>query len=280
MRIDPHTHSLASDGTDTPAELLERAAVAGLDVVGLTDHDTVRGWEDACDAVAATGVALLRGAEISCSVDGISVHMLSYLHDPADIALDELMESSRTLRLRRARAMVEGLAADFPITWDDVAAQAGDLSTVGRPHMADALVAAGVFPDRGDAFATVLHAAGPYYIHLAAPHPRDVVQAIRAAGGVPVMAHPFAARRGRVVSDDVIVGLADHGLAALEADHRDHTGADREHARRLAARLGLLVTGASDYHGRGKPNLLGEHLTERAVFEEIVARGVLEVVWP
>ncbi len=280
VRIDPHTHSLASDGTDTPAELMARAAAVGLDVVGLTDHDTVRGWQEAEEAVAATGVALVRGTEVSCSVDGIAVHVLSLLHDPGDIALAELLESARTARLRRAQAMVEGLAADFPITWESVAAQAGDLSTVGRPHMADALVAAGVFPDRDHAFASVLHSSGPYYIHLEVPHPRDVVGAIRAAGGVPVMAHPFAARRGKVVSDAVVEDLAAHGLAALEADHRDHTGADRAHARALARRLGLLVTGASDYHGRGKPNQLGENLTAQEVFDEIVAHGTLGVVWP
>ncbi len=280
MRIDPHTHSLASDGTDTPSEVLERAAAAGLDVVGLTDHDTVRGWEEASDAVAATGVALLRGAEISCSVDDIAVHMLSYLHDPTDIDLAELMEGSRTLRMRRAQAMVVALAEDFPITWDDVVAQAGDLSTVGRPHMADALVAAGVFPNRDRAFDQALHSAGPYYVHLAVPHPREVVEVILAAGGVPVMAHPLAARRGRVVGDDVIADLARHGLVGLEADHRDHTAQDRDHARALASQLGLLVTGSSDYHGRGKANVLGENLTTRAVFDEIVARGALEVLWP
>lgn len=280
MRIDLHTHSLASDGTDTPGGVLAQAARAGIDVVGLTDHDTIRGWEDAVAAVAATGVALVRGAEVSCSAGGIAVHLLSYLHDPADIALAELMEASRTLRMRRARAMVDALAADFPVTWDDVAAQAGDLSTVGRPHMADALVAAGVFPDRDHAFERVLHASGPYYIHLDAPHPRDVVVAIRAAGGVPVMAHPFAERRGRVVGDDVVADLVDHGLAALEADHRDHSDANRAHARALAIHLGVPVTGASDYHGTGKPNLIGENLTDEAVYEALIAQGTLEVVHP
>lgn len=280
VRIDPHTHSTASDGTDSPAAVLERAAAAGLDVVGLTDHDSVAGWGEAEAAVARTGVALLRGAEVSCSAGGIPVHVLSYLHDPRDAALTALLEATRTRRVGRGRQMVEALARDFPITWEDVIGFAGDERTVGRPHMADALVAAGVFPDRDDAFREVLHSSGPYHLHLEAPHPRDVVAAIRSAGGVPVMAHPFAATRGRVVGDDVVADMAEHGLAALEAFHRDHDPAAVVHARALAARLGILVTGASDYHGAGKPNRLGENLTTEAVFEEIVAQGSLEVVRP
>lgn len=280
MRIDLHTHSTASDGTDSPAGVMERAALASLDVIALTDHDTVAGWGEAVDAVHRTGVALVRGAEVSSSADGIPVHILSYLHDPADATLSALLESTRTLRVRRARAMVEALARDFPITWEDVAAQAADDETVGRPHMADALVAAGVFSDRDAAFVRVLNNSGPYYIHLDTPHPRDVVAAIRAAGGVPVMAHPLAAKRGRVVGDDVVADLVDHGLAALEAFHRDHDPAAVVHARVLAARLGIPVTGASDYHGAGKPNRLGENLTAPAVYEELIAQGRLEVVRP
>lgn len=280
VRIDLHTHSTASDGTDSPAQVLERAAAAAIDVVALTDHDSIAGWEEAAAAVEPTGVVLVRGAEVSASAGGIPVHILSYLHDPADRALAQLLEHTRTMRVRRGRAMVEGLARDFPITWEAVVALAGDAQTVGRPHMADALVAAGVFPDRDAAFVRVLHTSGPYHLPLEAPHPRDVVTAIRAAGGVPVMAHPLAAKRGRVVGDDVIADLVDHGLAALEAFHRDHDPAAVVHARTLAARLGIPVTGASDYHGAGKPNRLGENLTTEAVFEALVGQGRIEVLRP
>lgn len=280
MRIDLHTHSTFSDGTDMPAGVLENAAAAGLDVVALTDHDTTAGWDAAVAAVTRTGVALVRGAEISCSAQGIAVHMLSYLHDPAEPGLALLLADTRSMRVRRGRAMVEALARDYPVTWEGVVAVAGDEETVGRPHMADALIAAGIFPDRDAAFARVLHTRGPYYVPLDAPHPRDVVTAIRAAGGVPVMAHPLAVKRGRVVSDDVIVDLVDHGLAALEACHRDHAPVAVRHLRELAARLGVLVTGGSDYHGSGKPNRLGENLTTAEVFEQVAEQAALGVVYP
>lgn len=278
MRIDLHAHTAASDGTDSPTGLLRSAVRAGLDVVAITDHDTVEGWEEAAAAAAGSGVALVRGAEISCSAEGVSVHLLSYLHDPEDSALRTLMEETRTVRERRAHAMVAALAEDFPITWEDVVAQATDAAAIGRPHMADALVAAGVFPDRSAAFERVLHNRGPYYIRLSVPDPRDVVGLVRAAGGVPVMAHPLAAARGRVVSDAVLHQLADAGLAALEADHRDHEPAAREHLREVAAAAGIPVTGSSDYHGRGKPNRLGENTTDPRVYEELMSQGRLEVV--
>lgn len=278
MRIDLHAHTAVSDGTDTPTGLVHCAARAGLAVVAITDHDTVGGWDEAGRAIPGSGVALVRGAEISCSAEGISVHMLSYLHDPADAPLSTLLERTRTSRERRAHAMVAALAEDFPITWADVVAQAADAAAIGRPHMADALVAAGVFPDRSAAFQQVLHNRGPYHIPLEVPHPAVVVELIRGAGGVPVMAHPLAAARGRVVSDAVLGDLVDAGLAAFETDHRDHDPAARAHLRGLAARLGVLTTGSSDYHGKGKPNRIGENLTAPAVYETLMSQGRGEVL--
>ncbi|MHB1290172.1 PHP domain-containing protein [Georgenia sp.] len=281
VRIDPHTHSTVSDGTDTPTGLMHAAADAGLDVVGLTDHDTVGGWAEAERAVAGTGVALLRGAEVSCQVRGVTVHLLSYLHDPAEPALAAEMERARTSRWDRARVMVDKIARDFPITWELVAAQIADGATVGRPHIADALVAAGVVPDRSACFETILSVRGPYYVPYHAPGVVEAVAMVRAAGGVPVMAHPRASVRGRVVGDAVIAQMADAGLAALEIDHRDHTGGAVAELEALAARLGLARTGASDYHGSsGKPNLLGEHGTAPAVLEMIESEGFLPVVRP
>ena len=280
MRVDPHTHSAVSDGTDSPAGLMRAASAAGLDVVGLTDHDTVRGWAEAEVAVAETGVALLRGAELSCQSGGITVHLLSYLHDPDDDALAREMERARGSRQERAREMVELIGADYPITWAMVQAQLAEGATVGRPHIADALVAAGVMPDRGTCFDTVLSVRGPYYVPYRSPDAVKAVAMVRAAGGVPVMAHPRASVRGRIVTDAVIARMADAGLAALEIDHRDHTdGAVRELAE-LAARLGLARTGSSDYHGDGKPNRLGEHTTAVAVLETIEEEGFLPVVRP
>lgn len=278
MRIDPHTHSAYSDGTDSPADLVRLAGEAGLDVVGLTDHDTYAGWEEAAAAAGRFGVGLLRGAEVTCSAGGISVHLLALLPRPDDEDLLALLAHNRTSRPRRAREMVDRLGQDFPLTWESVAALAGDPETIGRPHMADALVAAGVVPDRSAAFAHILASSGPYYVPIDSPHPVHAVRAVTAAGGVAVMAHPFAAKRGRVVAEDVIREMAEAGLAGLEADHRDHTPEQRQRARSLAGELGLLVTGASDYHGTGKPNGLGENLTEPAELAAIEERGALPVL--
>ncbi|MPV38938.1 PHP domain-containing protein [Georgenia subflava] len=279
-RIDPHTHSAVSDGTDSPAGVLRAAAAAGVDVVGLTDHDTVRGWDEAAAAVPETGVALLRGAEISCQSRGISVHLLSFLHDPDEPVLAAEMERSRASRTDRARQMVERIAEDHPITWELVRAQAADGATLGRPHIADALVAAGVMPDRSACFETILSVRGPYYVPYHAPDAVEAVAMVRAAGGVPVMAHPRAGVRGRVVGDHVIEAMARAGLAALEIDHRDHTAEARSELAALAGRLGLARTGSSDYHGAGKPNRLGEHTTTTAVLEMIESEGYLPVVRP
>lgn len=278
VRIDLHTHSRVSDGTQSPAEVVAEARRAGLDVLALTDHDTTAGWAEAARAAPTVGLALVRGTEISCTAGGTSVHLLSYLHDPADAALAEVLAESRSSRDGRARAMVERLAEDYHLTWAEVVAQAGAGATIGRPHIADVLVARGYAADRSEAFATMLAPSGRYYVRYHAPDVVDAVELVLAAGGVPVFAHPRASTRGRVVGEDVIRELAAAGLAGLEVDHRDHTEADKARLRALAGELGLLVTGASDYHGAGKPNRLGEHTTAPAVFEQIAERGRLEVV--
>lgn len=280
MRADIHTHSVASDGTDTPAALVAAAAQAGLDVVGLTDHDTTRGWAEAEAAAVVHGVALVRGAELSCRADGTSVHLLAYLYDAADPALLAEADRIRASRRDRARAMVDRIAVDHPLTWDDVAAQAQEGATIGRPHIADALVAAGLVPDRGAAFASMLATSSPYYVPYYATDLLDAVRMVRAAGGVPVMAHPGAAARGRIVTDATIRAAAEAGLAGLEVLHRDNPPAQRARLTTLAAELGLLVTGASDYHGAGKPNRLGEYTTAPDVLARLVAQGRLPVVQP
>lgn len=273
MRIDLHVHSTASDGTTPPGAVLAEAAAAGLDVVALTDHDTTAGWAEAAAAVPTTGVTLVPGIEISTQARGISIHLLAYLLDPAEPALAAELERTRHDRLTRARRMVELIATDFPLTWDQVEAQVEPGATVGRPHIADALVAAGAMRTRDEAFATVLHSRSPYYVRHYAPDVVDAVRLVRGAGGVPVMAHPLAARRGRTVSDAVIAEMAAAGLGGLEVEHRDHEPAEREHLRRLAGDLGLFTTGSSDYHGAGKENRIGEHTTDRAVLARIEAQG-------
>lgn len=278
--IDPHTHSSESDGTQRPAELMAAAAAAGLDVLGLTDHDTWRGWDEAARATATTGVSLLRGVELSTAADGISVHLLSYLHDPDDAVLLAEATASRDSRLDRARRMVANIGQDLDLSWEDVAAQLSDGATVGRPHIADALVARGHVADRSAAFTDILNPRGSYYVRYYAPDTVDAVRMVRAAGGVPVIAHPRAAARGWVVSDGVIEEMAAAGLAGLEVDHRDHSEQAEAELRVLAQRLGLFVTGASDYHGAGKPNVLAENTTAPEVLEQILEEGHLDLVTP
>lgn len=267
-----------SDGTDSPAELMVLARNHGLDVIALTDHDSVAGWDEAAAAARLHGVALVRGVEVSTRAEGVSVHVLSYLHDPAEPRFAAMLERSGTARLRRAREMVERLSQDYPIGWELVVEQASNVTAVGRPHMADALVAAGCARNRNQAFSEVLNSRSSYYVPIDVPHPTEAVAAIRAAGGVPVMAHPFAVTRGRTVSEAVIREMVDAGLAGLEADHRDHDDDARARTRALAKSLGIVVTGSSDYHGSGKINRLGENTTAREVYESLMTQGRMEVV--
>jgi predicted metal-dependent phosphoesterase TrpH len=269
MRIDLHTHSTASDGTQSPAGVVESAAGAGLDVVALTDHDTTSGWDEAAAAATHHGIALVRGIEISCQHEGISIHLLGYLQDPAAPGLLAELDHSRDSRQSRAQRIVSLLSADVPLHWDDVLAQIEPGATIGRPHIADALVAKGIVSSREQAFATYLGHGSPYYAAHYAPDPVRAVALVGEAGGVAVMAHPFASIRGRVVSDVVIEAMAAAGMAGLEVHHRDHSAEQVRHGLDLAGSLGVFVTGSSDYHGAGKPNLLGENTTEPAVLAQI-----------
>ncbi len=281
--IDLHTHSTASDGTEPPGEVVAQAARAGLDVVALTDHDTYAGWPAAREAASEHGIALVPGVEVSCSHRGVSVHLLAYLVDPEARGLRAELEHARESRVTRVERMVERMAADgIPITLGQVEAMATPGATLGRPHIADALVASGYVRDRSEAFADVLRNGSRYYVSHYAPDPIRAVELVREAGGVAVMAHPFASGRGWTVKDSVIARMADAGLAGLEARHRDHTPEERQHAERLATRLGLFTTGASDYHGAGKENRLGENTTHPEVLARIeaLARSGLEVYRP
>jgi predicted metal-dependent phosphoesterase TrpH len=272
--IDLHAHSTASDGTDSPAELVRNAQAAGVEVLAITDHDTVSGWADAEQALP-DGMRLIRGTEISSSVDGVSLHLLAYLFDPGHEGLAAEMSLAYDDRVPRAQGIVRKLAeAGYPVTWEQVLDQLEPGATVGRPHIADALVAAGIVPDRNTAFADLLHNGSPYFVDHYAVDPVRAVQLVREAGGVPVFAHPAASHRGRTVGEDVIVKLAEAGLAALEVDHRDNPPEARERLRAMAKELDLLVTGASDYHGAAsKPNQLGENTTDPEVLEAITAQA-------
>lgn len=278
---DLHCHTVFSDGTKTPTQLVELASSLGLHGVAITDHDTTAGWADAQQAAQSQGFPLLRGSEITAQDDQVSVHMLAYQYDPDDAGIIELFASTRAARVTRAKRMVAHLAKDFPISWDDVLKQAkkGDETTVGRPHMADALVAAGVYRTRSEAFANAISASSEYYIPTPSPTALQVVEVVKEAGGVSVVAHPADCSRNKVLlSDEQIRRLAEAGLSGLEVWHRGNSSESRQHLLNLAKELGLLVTGGSDWHGAGKPNKLGENLTEDDVVAEIVRRGAIKLV--
>lgn len=273
MRIDLHTHSTASDGTLSPADLVTAAAAAGLGVVALTDHDTSAGWAAATRALPP-GLTLVPGAELSCrwyhAGDSIALHLLAYLFDPAHDGLLTALRRVCRSRESRARRMVELLRADgVDIDWDEILRHAAG-GSIGRPHIAQALVRRGLVSSVNEAFAS--RWLGERY--RVPKEDLDVFRAldlVHAAGGVTVFAHPRATARGRIVPDSLIVAMAGAGLTGLEADHDDHSPAQRDHVRGLAADLGLVVTGASDFHGTNKSVRLGAHTTAPQQYERLVA---------
>jgi 3',5'-nucleoside bisphosphate phosphatase len=275
--IDLHVHSNASDGTDDPAEVMRRAAAAGLGVVALTDHDTQAGVEPA-RAALPDGLTLVPGIELSCELAGRSVHLLGYLFDPSDRALTAEAARIRDDRTYRARAMTERLAAlGTGVTWEQVTAIAGD-AVVGRPHLARALVAAGAIASTADAFtADWIADGGRAFVGRYAPGLARAVGLIRSAGGVPVLAHPRSP--GYEIPYQVIEELAGAGLAGVEVYHFDHDAAARDRLAALAAAHGLIMTGGSDDHGRYLPGGtsaggLGGETTPRGEYERLLAQAV------
>jgi 3',5'-nucleoside bisphosphate phosphatase len=277
MLIDLHTHSSVSDGTESPAELLATARAAGLDVVALTDHDTTAGWSVA-EASRPAGLTVIPGMELSCrwfpdDQPPISVHLLAYLFDPAHPGFAAERARLRDERLERGERIVGALAtAGYPVSWDRIV-ERSEGGVVGRPHIARALVEAGAADSVDHAFATLLHHRSPYYVTKADTDVREGIALVRAAGGVPVFAHGLATKRGRTVGDDAIAGMVQAGLLGLEVDHPDHSVDERAHLRGLAADLGLLVTGSSDYHGTNKVTPIAACTTAPDQLEAILAAG-------
>ena len=249
MRADMHSHSTASDGTCPPEEVMRRASAAGLDAIALTDHDTVAGHHAAAGALPP-GLTLVPGMELSCRLQGHSVHLLGYLFDPADAELAAECARIRESRVHRARAMVERLdELGVPVTWEQVSALAGD-GVVGRPHIARAMVAAGVISSPDEAFGPDwIGTGGRAHVSRYALDPAHAIALIRAAGGVTVLAHPRAGARAWMMPDDVIAELAAAGLQGVEVWHPDQDQAQRAHLTALAADLGLVASGGSDDHG-------------------------------
>ena len=272
--IDLHTHSLASDGTDTPGELINKAHASGITVLGLMDHDTVAGWDEAT-MYLRPGMSLVLGSEISCqTLDGTSVHMLGMLFDRDNSALSEVLATTRDNRLTRMNRIVARLnEAGYEISIEDVLAQLAPGATLGRPHLADALIAKKLVASRDEAFAELLHNNSKYYISHYSPTPEDAIKLIKQAGGVAVIAHPLASLRGRTISIDSFKSMVEAGLDGIEISHRDQSEDERELLREVVARYDIIATGSSDYHGNGKLTELAEFTTKPEDFEALEARA-------
>ena len=277
VRIDLHVHSNASDGTDKPAEVIRRASAGGVDIVALTDHDTVAGWDEA-RAALPPGLTLVPGMELSCQLGDRSVHLLSYLFDPDDETLKTETARIRDDRVYRAKGMVEKLnELGAPVTWDQVT-RIADGAVVGRPHIARAMTEAGVIDTPADAFtADWIADGGRAFVDRYAPDLTRAIGLVSAAGGVTVLAHPRSP--GYEVADEAIVGLAAAGLAGLEVFHPDHDSPERVRLTALARSLGLAATGGSDDHGSFRSSSftssggIGAETTPPEEYEKLLSRA-------
>jgi len=272
--IDLHTHTSYSDGTDTPSQLINKALAAGISVIGLTDHDSISGWQEASNALRA-GISLVPGAEISCQTpDGISVHILGLLFDSNNSELMNTLEKTRENRHGRMEKIIARInEAGINITMNDVLEQLSDGATLGRPHLADALVKKGIVASRDEAFTQMLHNNSKYYVSHYSPTPEAAIKLIKDAGGVSVIAHPMASHRGRTISLDTFGSIIQAGLDGIEVDHRDHSPNEKLQLIKLANDSNLVMTGASDYHGNGKLNTLGEYTTSLEQWEKLESRS-------
>ena len=275
MRIDLHTHSTVSDGTESPAEVVRAAKAAGLDVVALTDHDTTEGWDEAAAAARELDISLVRGLEISTRYAGQGVHLLGYLPDPTWQPLVDALQKILDGRSSRVPAVLERLRAlGIDIDLADIHAVAGDAAAIGRPHIADALIAKGVVASRDEAFRRFLGPRGPAYVDRYAAPLEEMIGLVARAGGVSVVAHPWGRHLHSSLDSEAMRHLRDLGLSGIEVDHNDHSPETRERLRALARELDLVVTGSSDYHGLGKEDHpLGGNLTSVGDYEELLARA-------
>lgn len=270
---DLHMHSNHSDGTEIPGQVVRQAHAHGIRTLALTDHDRTTGWDEAAAVAASLGMTFIPGMELSAKHEWRSVHVLAYLFDPDDSALRAETDRIRSDRVGRAERIVRNIGRDYALSWDDVLAQTTADATVGRPHIADALVARGIVRDRTEAFDGILHPREGYYEPHYAPDPLTAVRLITGAGGVAVIAHPVTAGRDRMMPLSMIEQLIAAGLGGFEIEHRENTAAGKRTLREIAARHDLIVTGSSDYHGAGKPNRPGENTTSDDMVARIIAQA-------
>lgn len=274
MRIDLHTHSNRSDGTDSPTELIENAKAAGLDVVALTDHDCTDGWREASKAAKRVGIELVKGIEISCRLDGKSVHLLGYEFDPNNEPLVEELRrviDGRNSRLPATLERLRGLGIE--IEAKDVRRWSGNAAAMGRPHIADALIELGVVANRDEAFDRFLMPGKPAYVDRYAADLFEAIGLLNAAGGVAVIAHPWSRGSHKVLTASMFARLREAGLSGIEIDHNDHDQEDRALLRQISRELDFVQTGSSDYHGTGKIDFdLGCNTTSYDQFQRLRGR--------
>jgi len=272
--IDLHTHTNISDGTDTPTELINKAMASGIKTLAITDHDSIGGWQEAVQALRP-GLDLVLGAEVSCQTsDGISVHILGLLFDSNHQELMNTLEKTRENRFGRMEKIIKRInEAGIDISMTDVLEQLSDGATLGRPHLADALVKKGIVANRDEAFNKMLHNNSKYYVSHYSPLPEEAIKLIKQAGGVAVIAHPMASHRGRVISGQTFGSIIEAGLDGIEVEHRDHTPDEKQNLINLAKEFDLVMTGASDYHGNGKLNTLGEYTTRLEQWEILESKA-------
>ena len=286
VKIDLHTHSTRSDGLDTPSQLVTNAAKAGINVLALTDHDTVSGWDEARTKALELGIGFVPGIEVTSVSDierfgrriRISVHLLAYLPDPNHEALALVLGDTVATREARARAIVEKLAEELPISWEMVMDHLDKGATIGRPAIADTLVTMKVVSNRSEAFDYYLATDGPFYVSHSTVSTIEAIELIGKAGGVSVIAHPLKGVGPNTSPEDLPLDhfeeMISKGLSGIEVYHRDVPEAARSWLLDLASKHDLVVTGSSDYHGvAGKPNQLGENTTSQEMLDRIVKLG-------
>ena len=275
--IDLHTHTTASDGTDKPFEMLENAKKAGLTVVAMTDHDSIEGWREVRSKrdQIPSGLTIVPGAEVSTRTQlGMSVHIVGLLFDAKNAQLAKLLSDTRDDRIPRMEKMIEKLqVAGYQVTMQDVEEVKPVGATLGRPHLADALIKNGIVASRDEAFAELLHNNSQFYVSHWAPSPVEAIQAIAAAGGVSILAHPFAEKRGAVLTFGEVTELAAAGLNGIERNKRDQDEAAHSKIDQLSSEHNLIKVGSSDYHGSARANQLGEEQTPLDLWENLASKA-------
>ncbi|MFN2557001.1 MAG: PHP domain-containing protein [Nitriliruptorales bacterium] len=270
---DLHTHTTFSDGTTTPATNVELALQAGLEGLGVTDHDTTDAWHLAQAAAAGTALEIVPGVELSAELDGGSVHVLGYWFDPTHSALSAEMDRLRDERVRRGEQIVDRFnELGIPISMRRVREIAGE-APIGRPHIASAVVEIGAARDANEVFERWLYDGGPAYVPKYAVDPVTCVQLLVDAGGAAVLAHPgLYGPDDAGLGPEVVDAMAAAGLSGIEAEHPDHGPEQRALYRDLARGLDLVVTAGSDFHGDRKDLSLGEVTTSRRELDRLRSR--------